>query len=124
MKRAALLAMVIAMAFVPAASASGRANTKVTLDGIFTVPIETHFDGDVKSTRKACKNDRKVKIFRKRSGADKKIGSTRSYKGLTSNTYHWSHVEDGVARAGNYYAKVKRTDKCKKDRSGTVYFSG
>jgi len=94
----------------------------VTLDGIFTVPIETHWDGDVKSARKACKNRRLVRVFRVRPGADEKVGSTRSYKGLSDNGYYWSYVEDGVAPAGNYYAKVKPTDTCKGDRSETVSF--
>ena len=127
MKRAALLAVFViaaTAAFAPAASARGKANTTVTLDDVFAVPIETHWDGDVRSRRKACKNRRRVLVFRVRPGADAKVGSTRSYRGKSDPGYYWSYVEQGVAPSGNYYAKVKPTDTCQGDRSKTLHFSG
>jgi hypothetical protein len=124
MKQAALLAIVIAVAFVPAASAGAKTATTVTLDDVFAVPIETHWDGDVKSSRKACKKDRLVIVYRVRSGDDQKMGATRSYRGMVDPGYYWSLVKDGIAPTGNYYAKVRPTDTCAGDRSGTLHFSG
>jgi hypothetical protein len=123
MKRAALLAMVIAMAFVPAASASGKANTRLTFDSIVVTPSETIWAGDIFSPRTACKNQRKVLIFRVRDGADRKMGSTRSYKGTDQPGYYWVYGEEGLAPRGKYYAKVKPTDRCQRDRSETLRLS-
>ena len=123
MKRAALLAMVIAMAFVPAASASGKANTRLTFDSVFQQPSETLFAGDIFSPRTACKDQRLVLIFRVRDGADRKMGSTRSYKGTHQPGYYWVYGRDGLAPRGKYYAKVKPTDACQGDRSQTLRLS-
>jgi hypothetical protein len=123
MKRAALLAMVIAMAFVPAASAGAKANTRLTFDSIVVTPSETIWAGDIFSPRKACKNQRKVLIFRVRDGADQKRGSTRSYKGTDQPGYYWVYREEGLAPRGGYYAKVKPTDVCQGDRSETRQLS-
>lgn len=123
MKRAALLAMVIAMAFVPAASAGGKANTRLTFDSIVLTPSETIWAGDIFSPRKACKNQRKVLVFRVRDGADQKMGSTRSYKGTDQPGYYWVFSKDGLAPRGRYYAKVRPTDRCQGDRSGTLQLS-
>jgi hypothetical protein len=122
-KRVTLLAIVGVAVFASTSTADGKTRTTVTLDGIFAVPIETHWDGDLKSARKACKKRRKVQVFRVRPGADQKIGSTRSYKGKVDNGYYWSLVKDGIAPAGDYHAKVRPTDKCRGDRSPTLHFS-
>ena len=125
MKRAFLLAVATAAAIVvPAAAASAKTATTVTLDDVFIVPVETHWDGDVKSSRKACKSKRRVLVFRVQPGADERIGSTRSYKGKSSPGYFWSLVKDGVTPNGDYYAKVRPTDTCKGDRSETLSFTG
>jgi hypothetical protein len=120
MKCAILGALAVAVACVPAAWADGRANTRVTIDSAFINPGETLFAGDIFSPRKACKNDRRVLIFRARSGEDEKIGATRSYKGSAQPGYFWTHSESGLLPAGDYYAKVKRTRRCKGDRSATI----
>lgn len=116
--------MAIAVVFVPTASARDKASTTVTLDDVFVVPIETHWDGDIRSRRRACKNRRPVLVFRVRPGADQKMGSTKSYKGQVDPGYFWSLVKDGIAPEGDYYAKVRPTDRCKGDRSSTLHFSG
>jgi len=70
---------------------------------------------------RATAKGRRVFIFRVRSGKDEKIGSTRSRKATgTKNFYPFSYSEPGVARFGEYYAKVKPTDTCEGDRSGTL----
>jgi hypothetical protein len=72
------------------------------------------------SPRRACKNKRLVLIFRMRPGADFKVGSTRSFKGMVDNRYYWTFSKLGAAKRGRYYAKVKPTDTCEGDRSGTL----
>ncbi len=117
MKRVVLLVIVSALACVPAAWAAGKTKTNVTIDAVFLGSGQTHWSGDIESTRKACKNRRRVLIFRARSGADVKVGSTRSSKGLVDNGYYWTYFEQGAAPSGRYYAKVKPTDRCQGDRS-------
>jgi len=120
MKRAVLLVVAIAAACVPAASAAAKTNTTVTIDAVFPASGQTHWSGDIISPRKACKNRRVVLIFRARSGADAKVGSTRSFKGMVDNGYYWTFFKEGAAQSGRYYAKVKPTDTCEGDRSGTL----
>jgi hypothetical protein len=120
MKRAALLSIAAAMAFAPAAAGAGKAETTVTIDSVFLASGQTHWAGDIESTRKDCKDGRSVLIFRKRSGPDEKIGKTKSFKGLSDNGYYWTYYEEGAAKQGKYYAKVKATDKCEGDRSTTL----
>lgn len=117
MKRAALLAMASALAAVPAAGAGENTRTTVTIDAVFLGPGQTYWSGDVMSPRKACKNRRRVLIFRVRPGADAKVGATRSFKGSADNGYYWTYSENGAARRGKYYAKVKPTGTCRGDRS-------
>jgi hypothetical protein len=60
-------------------------------------------------------------LLQERPGKDKKIGSTRSRKSTgTKNFYPFSYSEPGVARLGEYYAKVKPTDTCKGARSAVM----
>ena len=106
--------MVVCVASV---SAAGKAGTRVTLDAIQIQPTGTIWTGDIFSPKKACKNKRKVIIYRVRAGADQKRGSTRSYKGKAQPGYFWAYVEDGIPPAGNYYAKVLPNRRCKGDRS-------
>ncbi len=120
MKRVVLLVLAIAVACVPAASAAAKTNTKVTIDAVFLGSGQTHWSGDIISPRKACKNRRLVLIFRVRPGADAKVGSTRSFKGMVDNGYYWTFFKVGAAQRGRYYAKVKPTDQCEGDRSGTL----
>jgi hypothetical protein len=120
MKRAVLLAVAIAVACVPVASASAKTNTTVTIDSVFLGAGDTQWAGDIMSPRKACKNKRLVLIFRARPGTDVKVGSTRSFKGMVDNGYYWTFSKAGAAKRGRYYAKVKPTDTCEGDRSGTL----
>ena len=123
MKRVALLAMTIALACAPAVWAGSKANTKVTIDSAFLAPGETQWAGDIFSPRRACKNQRLVLIFRVRPGADQRIGSTRSKRGISNPGYFWTHSKPGAAPAGLYYVKVKPTAACQGDRSGNERLS-
>ena len=119
MRNRALIAvgLAVTLACVPAASAGGKASTRVTLDFIQPTPGETLYTGDIFSSRKACKNKRQVLVFRARPGADEKIGATRSYKGKAQPGYYWTLAKDGLPAGGEYYSKVKPTDACKGDKS-------
>lgn len=120
MRRAVLLVMASAVACVPAAWGAGKTNTTVTIDAVFLGAGQTHWSGDVLSPRRVCKNGRRVLIFRVRDGADQKVGSTRSKKGIADNGYYWTFYKDGAAPRGRYYAKVKPTDTCQGDRSANM----
>ena len=117
MRRAVLLVMASAIACVPVALAGEKTNTRVTIDSVFLASGQTHWAGDIFSPRKACKNDRRVLIFRVRPGRDAKVGSTRSKNGIVDSGYYWTYYEEGAAPSGKYYAKVRPTDTCQGDRS-------
>lgn len=108
------------VASAPAAWGGAQAETTVTIDSVFLGSGQTHWAGDIESTRKDCKDGRTVLIFRKRTGADEKIGKTKSFKGMSDNGYYWTYFEEGAAKTGKYYAKVKPTDTCEGDRSDTL----
>ena len=114
------LAAIALVAFVPSASATTKARTTVTIDAVFLSAGQTHWSGDIRSPRKGCKLDRRVFVYRARPGADEKVFSTKSYKGLTAPTHHWSDFVTGAAPHGSYYEKVKPTNKCKGDRSTSL----
>jgi hypothetical protein len=77
MKRAVLLAAACVVACVPAAwAAKPKTKTTVTIDAVFLASGQTHWSGDLKSAKKACKDGRKLVIYRVRPGADAKVGST------------------------------------------------
>ena len=120
MKRVLLLTLVSAVACVPAAWAGTKTKTTVTSDAVFLASGQTHWSGDMKSARKACKDKRRVLIYRARPGADVKVGSTKSFKGMVDNGYYWTYFKVGAAPSGKYYAKVKPTDKCQGGQSKTL----
>ena len=123
-KIAALVCLALGVS-IPSALAGGKADTRVTLDNIQSFPsggVHTIWSGDIFSSQKSCKNERKVIVYRVLDGADEKRGSTLSYKGSAQPGYYWLYEEDGIPPAGDYYAKVRPTDGCKGDRSSTFGF--
>lgn len=119
MKRLVVFVIAGAMVCVSAASAANRAGTRVTLDNIEITPSGTIWTGDIFSSKRSCKNNRRVIVYRVLDGPDQKRGATRSYKGIAQPGYYWAYEEDGIPPAGNYYAKVRRTENCKGDRSAS-----
>ena len=117
MKRVVVFVIAGAMVCVSAASAADKVGTRVTLDNIEITPSGTIWTGDIFSSKKSCKNKRRVIVFRVRDGADQKRGSTLSYKGIAQPGYYWAYEEDGIPPAGDYYAKVRPTEDCRGDRS-------
>lgn len=120
MKRVVLLVVVSAVACVPTAWGAGKTATTVTIEAVILGSGQTIWSGEVKSARKACRNRRTVLIFRVRSGPDVKVGSTRSTKALSGNRYNWGFSKVGAAPSGKYYAKVRPTETCAGDRSGSL----
>ena len=126
MRRVLLLAAAITVVCVPSASAAGKADTRVTLDGIFTFPqggISTTWSGDIFSSEKECKNRRRVIVYRVVDGPDEKRGSTLSYKGSAQPGYYWLYEEEGIPPEGDYYAKVNPNADCKADSSSLYPFT-
>lgn len=120
MKRVVLLVVATTLMCLPSTSFAAKADTRVTFDHIQPTPTGTIYTGDIFSPKRACKNNRRVFVYRVRAGADEKLGSTLSYKGSAQPGYYWGYQEEGPNRppAGNYYAKVRPTDACKGDTSG------
>jgi hypothetical protein len=109
----AAIACVACVALVPSAATAGdKTETKVSIGDY--VPDMSYWYGYVKSDKKACKDDRKVTLYRKQEGSDEKIGSDRSEPGKLSS-YTWE-VEQSPS-GGDYYAKTDATDKCGGDKS-------
>ncbi len=79
------------------------------------------FHGSVRSDHRPCKNDRHVAVFRKRNGADRKLGGD-----TTGPAGRWSVPV--MLSSGAYYARVRAKQRivsgngytCAKDRSRTV----
>jgi len=108
-----------------AGSAGGRvvASSHVTIKTF--LPL---YHGKVKSTYPQCAHNREVKLFRKRSGPDEKIG-----KDKTNSHGHWHvHFPGDPNNGDEFYAKagVKNVSSsgtglsCAGDKSPTVAFSG
>ena len=74
--------------------------------------------GFVKSSKSSCHSGRKVTVYRKVAGPDKKAGSDTAQPNQDGSQYSVS-----LSRSGKYYAKVKATKNCKGKTSRTVSFS-
>lgn len=101
-----LLVATLSVAFLPAASVAGASySTKVIVS--LKMPA---FHGKLKSSRSACTTGRTVKLFRKRPGADKLLGTD------TSNAKaKWSIPIRLLL--GSYYAKATAKGECKPAKS-------
>ena len=106
-----------AIAAIPALGAIVKIDSKVTISN--NAPA---FHGRVKSSNTACEQQRKVKLFKQRSGADKLLG-----KDKTNHHGKWEIVVQPL-KSGAYYAKVVRREEgtagttfvCRGDRSRTI----
>jgi hypothetical protein len=120
LRKLILMAIALGALAVPAVASAAPAKTTLVFDGVFLGNGQSFWDGDIVSAKKACMNKRTVDIYRVRPGADKKIGSTKSHKGLAAPTYHWDFSARIAAKPGKYYAVVKATTKCGGDRSNVL----
>ena len=73
------------------------------------------FHGKLTSPRQSCLGNRKVKMFRERSGKKVLLGRDRSdAKGK------WAVPVGKNLKPGSYYAIVTKTKKCKGDKSSVL----
>ena len=103
-----------------AAAQSTSFKTSLTIN--FSNSGSDSFSGRVKSPKSACIRQRKVSVYRKRSGSDQKIGADSS-----SASGRWRVKVGGNARRGDYYAKTKRatlsSGTCQAARSVVTHVS-
>jgi hypothetical protein len=110
-------AMVGALALASVAGARARADTRVTIHG-----ENGDFHGKIFSDRGRCLGDRKVIVYKQKGdrqdpSVDLKIATDTSER--VDDHGEWSVGNTG-RKNGDFYAKVKRTDDCKPDRSRTI----
>lgn len=107
-RRPALLVVVFVAAMLlatPVASASYSTKVVVSLK----TPA---FHGSLKSSRGSCTANRRVKLFRKKSGPDKLLGADTSNAGGK-----WSIPIGKRLIPGSYYAKAPAKGRCGSGKS-------
>ena len=119
------LAALIAAGTLVLSSAGVAAAQSTTFKTSLTINFNKgsdSFSGSVKSPKSACIRQRKVSVYRKRSGSDQKIGADSS-----SSSGRWRVKVGGNARRGDYYAKTKRamlsSGTCQAARSVVTHVS-
>ena len=120
MKRVALAvtAAAVGAGLAAPAAIAGGAETHIEFDLIEYVGIEgeTVYRGEIFSDRRKCLLDRKVTVFRKRSGDDLKIGTTEANEDKPGE-FGWALYKPGPPKSGVYYAKAKAITGCLADKS-------
>jgi hypothetical protein len=112
-----IAALLAAFAMASFAGAAGRADTKVTIHG-----LNGDFQGRILSNRQRCLGNRKVIVYKQKHDTqdpanDNQIGSDISER--HGDHGDWSIGNSGF-RNGKFYAKVTKTDSCKRDFSKTI----
>jgi hypothetical protein len=104
-----------AIASLALAASASAIPSSVTIDTVFKGT--GGFDGEVSSPNANCVDDRKVVVFRKRPGDDRKLGGDR-----TDDMGDWFVATQ--LRDGRYYARVKPKEignrTCRGARSATL----
>ncbi len=105
-----------ALGLTPVASAAERAESQVTIkaEGL-------DLSGQVKSERpQRCAEGRRVVVFKqvgqRGGGNDERFATDDASQ--NGDRYEWSTGNTGTP--GRFYAKIRRTDRCKGDTSRTV----
>jgi hypothetical protein len=107
-RRSALLAVALAVALLPSASAASASySTQVIVS--LKVPA---FHGTLKSSKSACATGRTVKLFREKSGPDRLLGTDRS-----NAKTKWSIPLGKKLTSGSYYAKAPAKGNCRSAKS-------
>lgn len=109
-RRFAVILVVVAAALpaaVPAAQAKSF-STKVIVSLRYPA-----FHGKLKSSKPSCAKQRTVKLYRKRSGPDRLLGTDKS-----SARAKWSiPIGNKLPSGASYYAKAAGKGKCKPAKS-------
>jgi hypothetical protein len=109
----AVLAIAAGVALLPAATASGAgaSTTKVVVS--LKLPA---FHGTLKSPRHGCLGSRKMTLYRKKAGPDKKLGTDKSEdNGGWSIVIGRKHVP-----SGSYYVTAAARGACKSGKSKVI----
>lgn len=105
----ALAATALVPAFAGSADAASRAKSKVTIKA---EGVDLH--GKVKSKRKACKVERMVYVYKHLADGSDHLFSTDT----TDEQGRWDTGNTG--QEGVFFAKVKKTPKCKAAKSPRI----
>ena len=109
----------LALTVAATAAMAGPANAATLNTSISIQAQSSGVFGFVKASKSSCHSGRKVTVYRKVAGPDKKAGSDTAQPNQDGSQYSVS-----LTRAGKYYAKVKAiSGKCKGATSKTVSFS-
>jgi hypothetical protein len=114
-----VLAAIVALGGIAVPSSAGTTRAKTTV----TIRVEGRdFSGTVKSPRPGrCADGRRIVLLRQVSGeqrpsTDPVIASDTA--SLNGGRYEWSTGNTGVD--GRFYARARRTNRCKADSSRTL----
>jgi hypothetical protein len=110
-------ALVGALVMASLAGARARADSRVTIHG-----DNGDFQGRIFSDRGRCLGNRRVVVYKQKGDRqdpqfDLKIATDTSER--VGDHGEWSVGNTG-RKNGDFYAKVRRTDACKPDRSRTI----
>jgi hypothetical protein len=104
------------LVFAPSGQAAAPAPSTVTIKA-----EGTDIFGTVKSPRRACKADRKVLLFKvlggSKGGGDDSLFASDITE-LQNGVGVWNTGNLGTE--GRFYARVKKTDRCKRDDSPVI----
>lgn len=99
-----------AVLLLAASGASASYSTRVIVSLKFPA-----FHGKVQSAKGSCATDRTVKLFRKKPGPDKLLGTDKS-----DAKAKWSIPIGKKLASGSYYAKAPAKGQCKPAKSNVV----
>jgi len=110
-RRALIVSLAIGAILVVPASGAASFKTQVIVSLKFPA-----FHGKLASPKGGCIKDRKVKLFRVRSGPDKLLGTDRS-----EDNGKWSIPIGKRLTSGGYYAKAVARGNCRAGKSKVNY---
>ena len=118
---AAISAVVLLASIATVAGARDAAETKVTITG----DGNGEYHGKVKSSKRKCKANRKVKLYKQQGSEQRPRNDNLISSDTTSHTsdgWEWNTGNTGV-RSGKVYARAGRIEGCKADNSKTIQAS-
>ena len=105
-----VIVLLAAVMLLTVSVASASYSTKVIVSLKFPA-----FHGKVKSGKGSCATNRTVKLFRKKPGPDKLLGTDKS-----NAKAEWSIPAGKKLASGSYYAKAPAKGQCKPAKSNVV----
>ena len=104
------------------AAAGSRGTTRVTIHAKSVPSGAARLWGIVESERPLrCARGREVVVYREEGKTDWDVGHDIAFVNVSGDSYKWSLTLYGPdALFATYYARVRRTESCRADLSGTV----